>query len=194
MKKFLFAAVFLFAGILIGAAPTPKTKVIADFNSQSHNNLGGKFGELTPNPKEQVYVCVHMFDSAQKTEGNASLRLMYNVNKSGAFNGFWMKLGPSDASVLDAVPYRDLVFWLRGDAKLGIPTRFKIELKSGHQIAGYDVSNIGSEWKEVRIPLKEFADKGLPLNTLTELTILFEERSAAPATRGAINIDLIALE
>lgn len=178
----------------IGPHTWNKELVIADFNAGPPNNLNGNFGAFTPNPEERVFICKGSIDPSTKVEGAASLRLEYNVGNGGAYNGFWMKFGPADDSTFDASGYQNLVFWIRGDAMVGIPSKIKIELKSGHAVARYYLGEITPEWKEIRIPLGSFGGNGVNLQALSEFTIVFEQRYASPGTQGAINVDALGFE
>ncbi|MBV9462877.1 MAG: hypothetical protein JO317_01495, partial [Verrucomicrobiae bacterium] len=145
---------------------------------------------------EQVFVCKESIDQkVHHGDQGAALRLDYNVNNGGAFNGFWMKLGPSDkGNNFDASKYKTLTFWLRGDESAGIPSKVKVELKNDEAISKKYVESIKPQWTKISIPLSEFASQGVDLTKLNELTIVFEQKEAAPATVGAVYVDDITLE
>jgi len=197
MKKYALVAfgAMLFASVALTQAAEQAVKMLADFNSPAPNNVQGNFGGFTPNPEEQVYVCTENIDSAVKHEGSSSLRLDYNVGNGGAYNGFWMKLGATDDATLDGSAYTKLTFWVKGDEKAGIPSKFKVELKSGKKKGDYYVGEVTGEWKKIEIPMDTFAKKGgVDLSKLSEMTIVFEQKYANPGTQGSLYIDEIALE
>ncbi len=168
--------------------------IIADFNQPSPNNLGGEFGTFNFNPTDKIHVCRAELDQKERIgEIGSSLRLTYDVNQTGAFNGFWMKMGPADAP-FDASVFQNLVLWIKGDANEGIPSQLKIELKNGVFIAPVYVMNIKAVWSLIRIPLGEFTGRGLDLQHVTEFTIVFENRYVQPASQGSILIDNIGFE
>ena len=160
--------------------------IIADFNTgDKPSNLGGDFGAWNKDPADFTQGCTESFDSANR-HGDAgfAMKLEYSVDsKNPAYNGFWMALPNIDVS-----GYDNLAFWVKGDAKVGYTTVFKIELKNaGKQVGRYYVTNVTDQWQEVVIPLAEF--KGLTdLSNLTELVVVFEDRIASNK-KGVIYID-----
>ena len=173
------------------------SKILGDFNAPAPNNVEGIFGAFYPET-EQVYICQEILDDAIKHgESGSSMRLVYNVEKGGSYNGFWMKLGPNDTgNNFDASGYSKLTFWIKGDEKSGIPNKFKVELKGdpGTVIGKKYVGDITDRWVKVEIPLQEFANQKVDLSKLNEFVVVFENRAVAPATKGAIYIDDVALE
>lgn len=170
----------------------PKTQapseelVIADFNSgDKPNNLGSNFGAWNKDPSDMTQWCKESFDNVTR-HGDAgfSMKLDYSVaSPNPAYNGFWMMLPNFDAS-----KYDDLRFWVKGDAKEGYTTVFKVELKNAaKQMGRFYISNVSDQWQEIVIPLSEF--KGLPDKAnLTELVIVFEDRMASNK-KGIIYVD-----
>jgi len=178
-----------------GSAGEPA--LLADFNAPPPSNVGGIFGAFYPE-NEQVYITQEMIDDTIKHgPSGASMRLVYNVEKGGSYNGFWMKLGPNDTgNNLDASGYNKLTFWLKGDDKAGIPNKFKVELKGdpGTVIGKKYVGDISGDWVKVEIPLTEFASQKVDLSKLNEFVVVFENRAVAPQVKGAIYIDDVQLE
>ena len=199
MKKYLVVAVVvMFSATLVdlGAADADR-KILADFNSPAPNNIEGNFGAFSPSETEQVFVCLESLDdSVRRGDSGSAMRLAYNVSKGGAFNGFWMKLGPADSgNNLDASAFSKLTFWVKGDERGGIPNKFKVELKGDKgPIAKKYVGDLSTDWKKIEIPLQEFAAQGVDLSKLNELVLVFEQRATSPSTAGAIYIDDVALE
>ena len=196
MKKSLIMGLSLMALVASQGRAEDQVKLIADFNSAAPNNVGGNFGGFSPDPKEQTYVCLESTDDEiRHGESGSSMRLVYNVGKAGAFNGFWMKFGPDEGeNNLDATGFKKLTFWLRGDEKSGIPNKIKIELKGDSASARKYVGEITDKWKKIEIPLQEFASQKLDLAKLNEFVLVFEQKTASPSTQGAIFIDDVALE
>ncbi|MCI0530541.1 MAG: hypothetical protein L0Y74_01100 [candidate division Zixibacteria bacterium] len=178
-------------------APAGEPALLADFNAPAPSNVGGIFGAFYPE-SEQVYITQEMIDDTIKHGASgASMRLVYNVEKGGSYNGFWMKLGPNDTgNNFDATGYNKLTFWLKGDDKSGIPNKFKVELKGdpGSTIGKKYVGDISSEWVKVEIPLTEFSNQKVDLSKLNEFVVVFENRAVAPQVKGAIYIDDVQLE
>lgn len=195
---------FLCAGLVQLKAEDAKkadegsAKILADFNSPAPNNVEGNFGAFSPSETEQVYVCMESVDDVVKHgPSGSSMRLVYNVGKGGAFNGFWMKLGPADSgNNLNATDYKKLSFWIKGDDKAGLPNKFKVELKGdpGTPIAKKYVGELTGDWKKIEVPLEEIAAQGVDLTKLNEFVVVFEQRAVSPATTGAIYIDDVMLE
>lgn len=198
MKTIGISLWVLFAALVTyGAESAPK--VVADFNAPAPNNVEGNFGAFSPSETEQVYICREALDEGVKHgDGGSAMRLEYNVSKGGSYNGFWMKLGSADSgNNFDATGYNKLTFWVKGDDKAGIPNKFKIELKGdpGQPLGKKYVGEVSDSWKKVEIPLTDFVEEGrVDLSKLNEIVFVFEQRSVAPATTGAIYVDDVAFE
>lgn len=163
--------------------------LIADFNSgDKPSNIGGDFGAWNKDPADFSQGCTESFDSANRHgDSGFAMKLEYSVeSKNPAYNGFWMKM-PN----LDVSKYDNLVFWVKGDPKIGYTTVFKVELKNAaKQVGRYYVTSVTDEWQGIVIPLSEF--KGLTdLSNMIEFVIVFEDRIASNK-KGAIYIDDIA--
>jgi len=177
-----FAPVSSFAAVKSGS----NDLLIADFDTgDKPSNVGGDFGSWDKDPADFSQGCSESFDSANRHgDSGFAMKLDYSVaSKNPAYNGFWLGLPNIDAS-----GYDNLAFWVKGDAKAGYTTVFKIELKNAaKQVGRYYATNITDQWQEVVIPLSEF--KGLRnANNLTELVIVFEDRIASNK-KGVIYID-----
>ncbi len=178
-------------------APTPaveapkvevKEIILADFNSGAKpNNFGGDFGGWNKDPNDTTQGCKDSFTSDERygMEG-FSLQLDYDVDSPNpAYNGFWMKLGN-----FDATPYNKLVFYVKGDAKIGYPAKFKIELKNANGETGkYYVTQISPTWAPVEVPFSSF-DGIKDFSKLTEFTVVFEDSVTRPKS-GRIYLDNI---
>ena len=168
------------------AATKPSELVVADFNSgEKPNNIGGDFGAWNKDPADFSQGCTESFDSANRYgDAGFAMKLDYSVDsKNPAYNGFWMSLNNLDAS-----KYDNLAFRVKGDAKIGYTTVFKVELKNTlKQIGRYYVTNVTDQWQDIVIPLGEF--KGLTdLSAMTEFVVVFEDRIASNK-KGVIYID-----
>jgi hypothetical protein len=189
VKKFLYTALFLaMTGILAVtiAIAAENEIVVADFDSgEKPNNIGGDFGAWNKDPTDFSQGCTESFDSVNRHgDKGFAMKLDYSVeSKNPAYNGFWMLLQNMDAS-----KYDNISFWVKGDAKAGYTTVFKIELKNAaKQVGRYYVTNVTDQWQEIVVPLKDI--KGITdFSNLTEFVIVFEDRIASNK-RGVIYID-----
>ena len=182
--------VTLAAAVSYAAAKSSDELIIADFNSgEKPNNIGGDFGAWNKDPADFSQGCTESFDSANRHgDTGFAMKLDYSVeSKNPAYNGFWMALNNLDAS-----KYDNLAIWVKGDAKTGYTTVFKVELKNAaKQVGRYYITNVTDQWQEIVIPLSEF--KGLTdLSNMTELVIVFEDRIASNK-KGVIYVDDIRL-
>lgn len=193
-RSIVVAAVTAFLVMLAApvsfAAQKASELLIADFDSgEKPNNIGGDFGAWNKDPADFSQGCTESFDSINRYgDTGFGMKIDYSVeSKNPAYNGFWMTLNNLNGS-----KYDNLSFWVKGDAKIGYTTVFKVELKNtGKQIGRYYVTNVTDQWQEVVIPLAEF--KGLAdLSSLTEFVIVFEDRIASNK-KGVIYIDDIRL-
>lgn len=160
--------------------------LVADFNTgEKPNNIGGDFGAWSKDPTDFTQGCTEAFDSVNRRGATGfAMKLDYSVDsKNPAYNGFWMFLQNFDAS-----KYDNLSLWVKGDAKVGYTTVFKVELKNASkQVGRYYVTNITDAWQDIVIPLKDF--KGITdLSNLSELVIVFEDRIASNK-KGVIYLD-----
>lgn len=177
-----FAPVSSFAAVKSSSSEL----MIADFNTgDKPSNIGGDFGSWNKDPADFTQGCIEAFDSANR-HGDAgfAMKLEYSVDsKNPAYNGFWMALPNIDVS-----GYDNLAFWVKGDAKTGYTTVFKVELKNAaKQVGRYYITNVTDQWQEVVVPLSEF--KGLTdTSNLTEFVIVFEDRIASNK-KGIIYVD-----
>jgi hypothetical protein len=178
------------------AAPTPliadkaagsaSELVVADFNSGTKpNNIGGDFGCWIKDADDPMQGCVEAFDRAQRY-GSAgyALRLIYSVDsRNPAFGGLWMQL-----QNLNATKFDDLRFRVRGDARMGYTTVFKVELKDAmDQSSHYYVRGVTDQWQDIAIPLKDLQGTA-NLVRLKEFVLVFED-STATAKKGVIYLD-----
>ena len=193
-----WSAVLILVLALAVPAMAVEKQVVADFDVPPPNNLGGGFGAFSPNPEEMTYITVEtMDDTVRHGTNGAAMKLEYNVDQGGAYNGFWMKLGPQEAgNNFDASAYSKLVIWIRGDSKVGVPSKVKIELKGdpGSRIGRSYISGITDDWTMMEIPLSTVAAQRVDLTKLNEFVIVFENNVVAPGKKGVIWIDDIAFE
>jgi hypothetical protein len=145
-------------------------------------SLGAWYGG-TSMPQDAL---VMLDGEVKRGEVGCSLKIAYNV-QSGMFNGAWIKLNG-----LDLRDSGELVFWVKGDESKGYTTTFKIELKSTGGRAEYVVEGVTELWKQVAIPLNEFAAYNIDWSNVAELSVIFEDWRATQK-RGVIYIDDIYL-
>lgn len=163
-----------------------KVLIVADFNSGTKpNNIGGDFGSWIKDPNDPMQGAIESFDRVNRY-GNSgyALRLIYSVaSKNPAFGGLWMRLQDLDATRFDSLAFR-----VRGDAKMGYTTVFKVELKDAvDQSSHYYVRGVTDQWQDIVIPLKDL--QGIAnFKRLKEFVIVFEDTTAT-AKQGVIYVD-----
>jgi len=160
--------------------------MIDDFDDGAKpNNIGGDLGSWDRDPADETQTCREYFTSEAKVgEKGYSMKIDYDVDSpSPAFNGYWTKL-----QGIDVTPYKNFVFYVKGDEKDGFTTQFKIELKNTKKEVGkYYVKGITSDWQKIVVPLRNFA--GITdFSNMTEFVVVFEDRIATDRD-GAIYID-----
>jgi hypothetical protein len=187
----LALAVLLFAPIVLAADRDGSNELmIADFDTgEKPNNIGGDFGAWNKDPTDFTQGCTESFDSVNRYGVKGfCMKLDYSVDsKNPAYNGFWMNL-----QNLDATKYDNVAMRVKGDAKIGYTTVFKVELKNAaKQIGRFYVTNVTDQWQDIVIPMKAF--KGVTdYSNLTEFVIVFEDRVASNK-KGVIYVDDIRL-
>ena len=187
----LALAVLLFAPIVLAADRDGSNELmIADFDTgEKPNNIGGDFGAWNKDPTDFTQGCTESFDSVNRYGVKCfCMKLDYSVDsKNPAYNGFWMNL-----QNLDATKYDNVAMRVKGDAKIGYTTVFKVELKNAaKQIGRFYVTNVTDKWQDIVIPMKAF--KGVTdYSNLTEFVIVFEDRVASNK-KGVIYVDDIRL-
>lgn len=164
----------------------PTDLMVADFDSGAKpDNLGGDFGCWIKDPNDPMQGCIESFDHANRFGSSGyALRIIYSVDsKEPAFGGLWMRLSNLDASKFDSLAFR-----VKGDARMGFTTVFKVELKdSMDQASNYYVHGITDQWQDIVIPLKDF--QGMTnFRSLKEFVIVIEDTTAT-SKRGVIYID-----
>lgn len=167
----------------------PVELVVADFDSgRKPNNLGGDFGTWNKDEGDPTQSCAMSFDDRERLgDKGYSIKLTYDVDSpQPAYNGFWLKL-----QELDAAPYRELRFFVKGDLTAGYTTMFKMEMKNAQgEVARYLVQGLSDQWQEMRIPLKKL--RGITdWTALTELVIVFDDINAT-AKSGVIHLDNVS--
>ena len=160
--------------------------LVADFDSGGKsNNLGGDFGCWIKDPGDPMQGCIESSDRANRYGNKGyALRLIYSVDsKNPAFGGLWMRL-----QNLDVTKFDNLAFRVRGDARMGYTSVFKVELKDAVDQASHSyVRGVTDQWQDVTIPLKGF--QGMAnLRSLKEFVIVFEDTTAT-ARKGVIYLD-----
>jgi len=160
--------------------------IVDDFDDGAKpNNLGGDLGAWDRDPADDTQTCREYFTSEVKCgDKGYSMKIDYDVDSpSPAFNGYWTKLQGIDVS-----PYKNFVFYVKGDEKDGFTTQFKIELKNDKKEVGkYYVKGVTTEWQKVIVPLNNFV--GITdFTNMTEFVVVFEDRIATDRD-GAIYID-----
>jgi len=160
--------------------------MIDDFDDGAKpNNLGGDLGAWDRDPADDTQTCTEYFTSEVKCgDKGYSMKIDYDVDSpSPAFNGYWTKL-----QQIDITPYKNFVFYVKGDKEDGFTTQFKIELKNTkNEVGKYYVKGVTSDWQKVVVPLSNFV--GITdFSKMTEFVIVFEDRIATDRD-GAIYID-----
>lgn len=183
----------LFLSCPIAFAEKPVELMIHDFETgELLNNLEGESGAWDIDPEDDSADAFPEIISMEGPSGSGYvLKLSYDVDSNlPSSNGFWTKLIGLDASAYD-----HLELDVRGDSQQGFTSVFKIELKKFkdeervEKLKGsFVLSDIGSEWKHVSIPLNRFTglldfsnpevwqNPSIAFKNLDELVIVFEDR------------------
>lgn len=160
--------------------------MVADFNSGTKpNNLGGDFGAWIRDPSDPSQGAIESFDAKDRFGNKGyALRLIYTVaSQKPAYGGLWMRLQNLDASKFDALRFR-----VRGDARMGYTTTFKVELKDALDISSHAyVRSVTDQWQDIAIPLSSFSGMANP-RRLKEMVIVIEDTTAT-AKQGVLYFD-----
>lgn len=171
---------------LMGATHPPTELMVADFNSGTKpNNIGGDFGAWIKDPADPAQGAIESFDSANRYGSRGyALRLIYSVaSKSPAFGGLWMRLQNLDATKFDSLAFR-----VKGNAKMGYTTVFKVEVKDAvDQSSHYYVHGVTDQWQDVVIPLSDFQGMANMVR-LKEFVVVLEDTTAT-AKQGVLYFD-----
>lgn len=148
---------------------------IADFDDGHKPNLiNGDYGAWDKDGNDPTQFCVESFDRSHPFAGKGcSLQLDYDIDSPNkpAYNGFWMRLERIDLS-----EWKYLIFYIRGDEKIGFPKKIKAEIKNIKQeIASFLIAGIEGHWKKVIIPLDEINRDG-DFTEAYEFTLVFDEK------------------
>lgn len=190
MKTYALMLLYPCALFLCSCALSSKSLKVADFDSKRpFNLLGGNFGCWDKSAIDKTQWAKDEFSKTDFFgENDYSVKIKYDVNSPNpAYNGFWMKL-----QNLDVLDYNYLVFWVKGSEEDGFTDVFGIELKSASQTGKSFARGITNDWKEVKVPLKEFYGLN-DFQNLTEFVIVFSD-GVVSQKEGAIFIDEISFE
>lgn len=147
--------------------------VMADFDSgKKPNNVKGDFGSWNYSPNDETQGCWDSFEAVNYDgKQGYSILLDYDVKSPNpAFCGFWAKLVGIDIDAYDV-----LSFYLKGDAKAGFTSRFKIELKTrGGRRAIYTINGVDATWQAFNIPFKQTRAVS-DWSKMEEFTIVFDD-------------------
>ena len=175
----------------VAASVPAGAKLIADFNTgQKPNALGGDFGAWDKDPSDPTQSCKISFDKIEAFGGAGySLKIDYDVDSPNpAYNGFWMKLEGIDIS-----QYKQLSFFVKGDAVKGFTPQIKLELKNTKaEVGRYLLKNLTDKWQQVSVPLSEFVGLMDPKG-MTELVVVFDDMTSTKKV-GTVYIDEITFE
>jgi outer membrane protein OmpA-like peptidoglycan-associated protein len=167
------AGVSLIIAMFLACPAGAKLLLIDDFNSGLNTNkLGGQQGDWEADPNDETQGCECVYTSSDNFIGTTgkSLRITYDVDSPNpAYNGFWMKLNG-----VDARPYKQVIFFARGDESYGYPTRINVEIKNAREVGKYTVRGLDPKWRKFVIPFEAF--KGITdWSSLTEFVLVFAD-------------------
>lgn len=185
----IITGVCAFALFVAPGAMAAKTLLVADFNrGEKPNVLGGDFGAWDKDPNDPTQTCEIEFDDKHAFGGvGFALRVNYDVDSPNpAYNGTWMSLEGTDVSL-----YKNLSFYIKGDASKGFTNQLSVELKTDKEVGSYMLKGISSRWTKVSIPLKSFGIKDL--TKVNELVMVFDDQNSTTKA-GSILVDEIAFE
>ena len=197
MGKTLFF-IFISASLLIlfipGRPLFAAELVVADFERDGRNNLGGDIGTWNSNPLDTTQGCsmeiIPLYGVMDKENVRTNvLKISYDVASSGpAFNGVWFQL-----KNIDLTPYDEMSMVIKGDAKTGFTTQFKVELKNtkGERVV-YILKGVTEEWQRLVIPIKELKAVGsmTDWSKIKELVFTFDDMTIT-YKEGALYVDNI---
>jgi len=155
---------------------------VADFNNGEHvNNLTGAFGHWA-SEKPQGHASEDL-RSTGGPDGSGCWRINFDITNPGSYSGAWMQLNDLDVS-----EYTTLSFNARAD-ELSVLS-FIVEIKAGsgksERIGRQVVSNVGTSWQKVEIPIRAF--NLAPQIPLSGLNFVFDG-PATGAKKGILLID-----
>lgn len=167
-----------------------KEIIAADFDSgDKPNNLDGDFGTWDKDPNDETQSAVMAFSEDDAgNQGGFSLQIQYDVDSPNpAYNGFWMKLGG-----MDATPYSEIRFFLKGDAEAGFPDKVKVEVKvqDNKQVGIYYAEDLSESWKEYVIPFSALS-RIKDWSSVSEFVLVFDDINSKPK-QGTIYLDQVS--
>ena len=195
MKSKLFFGAMLAAVTILSAVSNQfamaagNDLVLADFNTgDKPSNIGGDFGAWNKDPNDETQGTAMSFvsDDALGDPAGHSIRLDYDVDSPNpAYNGFWMKLNNTDATL-----YNALTIYIKGDLAADFTKRVKIELKDkSSKPSSYVVANVTDKWQKVSIPFDKF-HLIKDWSSLSEFVVTFDDVNSRPK-KGTIYIDQV---
>lgn len=174
------AVLLLLMGLIASpaVAENEKVLVIADFDDNIQNSLGGYYNKFEAGGSTaSTFLSAEVF----RGRGGRSLRLVTDRARDG-FCGWWMHLfdfRADEVKYFDARPYRYLSFWVKGENggetfSINLADERYVRLEDSVPLGNverYLPGGVTTHWKEVLVPLKDV--KGLDLGKLGGITLDF---------------------
>lgn len=168
--------------------PTPEVPNLRLADFLTCDGMGG----VSPGEAPENYLVNECLLGAGR--GNFIAQLDYEVPTPTAWAGFRIVLDNADFSAYDT-----LTFFARGDAEVGIPLAFRLEIKraDGAQVGIFNLAGLSEEWEQYAIPLQEL--RTVPNSTpicgwdeMEELVFVFEQEFAGE--KGRVFLDNVYVE
>ena len=197
-----------------GTIPIISGPLLDDFNKavgiNTWGDVTGSYSSESGTPPADAICTPSYTDNPAERYGvtGYSLKLAYNVSKSGSYAGYWSRLGSQSIGTYGAIS-----FWVKGDANGRF---FKVELKNTSTTSYWDATEgthyyrnagavyitdyldggVTTTWQKVTIPLEAFANLD-GLTSMKELVFTFECdqcEANSSSKSGIIYIDNISFE
>ncbi len=160
IMPFALWALALLSGDLALAEPKDEVLVVADFDGDIQNRLGGYHNVFQRAPSRAWSLCVK---ETCRGSGGRSLQLRAD-RQAGGFCGLWMHFFDFRADApawFDSRPYRYLSFWIKGESggeplEIKLADRVWVDKEDAVSLGPIDrflEGGIRREWQEVLVPL-----------------------------------------
>ncbi|MBI1917116.1 MAG: hypothetical protein HYS12_20610 [Planctomycetes bacterium] len=189
----------LLAGAVLTDGPSQQVKAdsmtVIEFNDRLDSldvpqNLFGVFG----NPAQQQAITQDFIRTRVPDNSEMGfLQLTYTLNARGSYNGWWLKTRePRNLDKeADWSAYRDGGLVLRVRAGRGCTDVFKLEIKTRGKVFANYVRLTPQQLKALRqtgvadivLPFADLVGRREPLNSVSELVLVFEHDRIPPAAR-----------
>lgn len=164
---------------------------IVDFSkNKSDMNLLG--GEIKVSSCEAAVIKMDLFKSGSADKSEDSQRITYGGNIGLSYGGrkFSYAMWETNLMGIDAREYKSIVIRIKGQKGGEEPNIYLCDGGTRKCLQPSEYGGVTREWRDIRLPLENYKQKGIDLSLLNSLQIVFEWKEMS----GSVYIEKMWLE